>query len=656
MPDSFPFLPLPCATCTVSDDLAVGENARSPHVAVARAEVTGTGAARLDPPLYNHPPRRFFSITTLSLSVKVNPLRLQGREIMQGDTRIAAERDWAAMASDWGHDFPPKCTYSYAITKKRLRKTFKDNRECCCWNSSSDTGFSQAGASITVVREGVLWDYYLRFPSKPETKRNGSELPVSVSRANTRWFLDITNTFITADHVTLAVVYDWGRSMLGVYAQKANRRSTSAYGPEYIQHVRCSGFTSHFGVAQRAIRLRHLLFTRRQFILNEPNRHQRAVLFLGVLQFLSAFNFFETLHPSLPPGLGVAERLTHSPPTKANRVQSPAGLPDFRKWESCRTMPLVGGFSRGSPASPAPSFRRRSIFTSIALVGSRDLAKTERYMPAICDNTHTTESFLEYCSSEMTSVQAHTFTHWMRHVFHNPQQCCCLYRVNFRGNPLRECVQIWRASLKNATFEESPQDIMANRQIGQAMECPKRAKLFDAETLFVKCPLADIRRVLWLHLDGNKRLQERTRKPWKFHVFMFPAVEYHRLCSLSSRRKHASYVFQCNSNTEYLKIQLRNSRLNSELQSHDSKMAERRPPISGWYLTCQLRTVHDRILRLEFLFKVRIHVYGMSSECGGPSVVRRKLKFGKYLTDGRIEKKVAPRLAEDHVTAGQTGD
>ncbi|KAJ8880213.1 hypothetical protein PR048_016679 [Dryococelus australis] len=42
-----------------------------------------------------------------------------------------------------------------------------------------------------------------------------------------------------------------------------------------------------------------------------------------------------------------------SPPTMAIRVQSPAGSPDFRMWKSCRTMPLVGGFSRGSPVSPA---------------------------------------------------------------------------------------------------------------------------------------------------------------------------------------------------------------------------------------------------------------------------------------------------------------
>ncbi|KAJ8869801.1 hypothetical protein PR048_028809 [Dryococelus australis] len=57
---------------------------------------------------------------------------------------------------------------------------------------------------------------------------------------------------------------------------------------------------------------------------------------------------------------------------------SPAGSPNFRKWESCRTMPLVGGFSQGSPVSSAPSFRRCSIFTSITLIGSQDLAVKSR--------------------------------------------------------------------------------------------------------------------------------------------------------------------------------------------------------------------------------------------------------------------------------------
>ncbi|KAJ8890403.1 hypothetical protein PR048_009911 [Dryococelus australis] len=77
-------------------------------------------------------------------------------------------------------------------------------------------------------------------------------------------------------------------------------------------------------------------------------------------------------------GATVAERLACSPPTKANRAQSPAWSLDFRKWESCRTMPLVVGFSRESPVSPTPSFRHHSIFTSITLNGSQDLAVKSR--------------------------------------------------------------------------------------------------------------------------------------------------------------------------------------------------------------------------------------------------------------------------------------
>ncbi|KAJ8878278.1 hypothetical protein PR048_018855 [Dryococelus australis] len=54
--------------------------------------------------------------------------------------------------------------------------------------------------------------------------------------------------------------------------------------------------------------------------------------------------------------------------------------PDPRMWESCRTMPLVGGFSPGSPVSPVFSFRLRSILTSIpslALRTSKLIAREE---------------------------------------------------------------------------------------------------------------------------------------------------------------------------------------------------------------------------------------------------------------------------------------
>ncbi|KAJ8881181.1 hypothetical protein PR048_017654 [Dryococelus australis] len=46
----------------------------------------------------------------------------------------------------------------------------------------------------------------------------------------------------------------------------------------------------------------------------------------------------------------------------------PAGpLADFLTWESCRTMPVVGGFSRGSPVSPTHAFRPCFIITWLHL-------------------------------------------------------------------------------------------------------------------------------------------------------------------------------------------------------------------------------------------------------------------------------------------------
>ncbi|KAJ8898059.1 hypothetical protein PR048_003419 [Dryococelus australis] len=78
-------------------------------------------------------------------------------------------------------------------------------------------------------------------------------------------------------------------------------------------------------------------------------------------------------------GAAISERLACSSPTKVKRVQSPAGSPpDFRVWESCRTMPLVGGFSWRSPHFPCLSFRRCSILTSITFIGSQDLAVKSR--------------------------------------------------------------------------------------------------------------------------------------------------------------------------------------------------------------------------------------------------------------------------------------
>ncbi|KAJ8866779.1 hypothetical protein PR048_032640 [Dryococelus australis] len=96
--------------------------------------------------------------------------------------------------------------------------------------------------------------------------------------------------------------------------------------------------------------------------------------------------------------------------TDANRVQSLAGSSDFRKWESCRTMPLVGEFSRGSPGSSALSFRRRSMLTSITLIGSQDLA----HWLSRC--VQLGECFSAYHSKNLCVMSTAELIHTARHV------------------------------------------------------------------------------------------------------------------------------------------------------------------------------------------------------------------------------------------------
>ncbi|KAJ8878904.1 hypothetical protein PR048_019507, partial [Dryococelus australis] len=88
----------------------------------------------------------------------------------------------------------------------------------------------------------------------------------------------------------------------------------------------------HAKIRERPLRESNPKTTRnKSFAITCTGRHASA--FLDACLFLASGSFC-------------------SPPTKANRVQSPAGSPDFRKWESCRMMPLVGGFSRDLPFHP----------------------------------------------------------------------------------------------------------------------------------------------------------------------------------------------------------------------------------------------------------------------------------------------------------------
>ncbi|KAJ8887876.1 hypothetical protein PR048_007359 [Dryococelus australis] len=83
-------------------------------------------------------------------------------------------------------------------------------------------------------------------------------------------------------------------------------------------------------------------------------------------------------------GAMVAERLACSPPTKAIRIQSPAGsLWIFACGNRARRCRWLAGFLGVSPVFPALVFQRCSILTSITLIGSEDLDVKSRQISSL---------------------------------------------------------------------------------------------------------------------------------------------------------------------------------------------------------------------------------------------------------------------------------
>ncbi|KAJ8867833.1 hypothetical protein PR048_031638 [Dryococelus australis] len=96
----------------------------------------------------------------------------------------------------------------------------------------------------------------------------------------------------------------------------------------------------------------------------------------------------------------VAERLARSPPSKANRVQYPTGSQDFGKWESCRTMALVGGFPQGSPLEV---HKLEVLFQQDSPVTSSSAIKVHGLEAGSNCNTHSLSS---YCCERANRYQS----------------------------------------------------------------------------------------------------------------------------------------------------------------------------------------------------------------------------------------------------------
>ncbi|KAJ8872911.1 hypothetical protein PR048_026527 [Dryococelus australis] len=125
-----------------------------------------------------------------------------------------------------------------------------------------------------------------------------------------------------------------------------------------------------------------------------PNWHETKFAYERIprspLQTVITVSWQADYHCStLASGATVAERLARSPPTKANRIQSPAG---FSQVGIVPNDAVSRRVFWGSPVSPAPSFRRQSTFTSITLISSQDRAVLKLpvcfWRQSSCDSLH----------------------------------------------------------------------------------------------------------------------------------------------------------------------------------------------------------------------------------------------------------------------------
>ncbi|KAJ8890161.1 hypothetical protein PR048_009668 [Dryococelus australis] len=108
----------------------------------------------------------------------------------------------------------------------------------------------------------------------------------------------------------------------------------------------------------------------------------------------------------------------------ASHQDDPGSIPgrvalDSRMWESCRTMPLVGGFSLGYTISSALPFRRSPIFTSITIIGSQDLNVKSRQNVRRHERTVCTKSL--FCTMKHYDIGPMHFVQGIERTYRDVQ-------------------------------------------------------------------------------------------------------------------------------------------------------------------------------------------------------------------------------------------
>ncbi|KAJ8885726.1 hypothetical protein PR048_011924 [Dryococelus australis] len=187
------------------------------------------------------------------------------------------------------------------------------------------------------------------------------------------------NLLVKHSHCLLTSLKFLRSSTLKSRAPRTNRLKSACVQVSPLSLLRLHD-SNALSSSKKPTPLTHLEFEDSDFLLTIPKYSNSVLRLENVLH----------MQP-ITAGAAVAERLACSPPPKANGVQSPAlSLPDFHMGESCRMMPLVGGFSRGLPFSPhfhsgaapfSPHSLSSALATSLYMFGSATLKTFSQCTP-----------------------------------------------------------------------------------------------------------------------------------------------------------------------------------------------------------------------------------------------------------------------------------